>query len=119
MGPSERVLFRTGRTRLTYPLVGAGSHCGIAPCGPRRSRAMTTKITREVLEGYLYCKYKAYLKLADQQGSVWDYEKLLVANRQEVRQTAIDKILAKHLEGEVARDITLTAAALRAGPSFV
>ena len=77
---------------------------------------MATKITRDVLEAYLHCKTKAHLKLAGQQGSASDYEALLVANRREVRQTAIDKILARHPEGEVARDISLTAAALRAGP---
>jgi hypothetical protein len=80
---------------------------------------MATKITRDVLESYLYCKTKAHLKLAGQQGSVSDYEALLAENRQEVRQQAIGKILAKHAEGELARDIPLTAAALRAGPSFV
>jgi predicted RecB family nuclease len=48
-----------------------------------------------------------------------DYEGLLVASRQEARQKALGKILAKHPEAEVARDILLTAAALRAGPSFV
>jgi predicted RecB family nuclease len=80
---------------------------------------MATKITRDVLESYLYCKTKAHLKLAGQQGSMSDYEAMLVANRQEVRQTAIGKILAKHPEADVARDIPLTASALRAGPSFV
>src|SRR4051794_22176908 len=80
---------------------------------------MATKITRDILEAYLYCKTKAHLKLAGQQGEVSDYEALLVENRREVRQTVIGKILSKHPEGEVARDISLTAAALRAGPSFV
>ena len=80
---------------------------------------MATKITREVLEAYLNCKTKAHLKLAGQQGIRSDYEGLLAATRQEVRQQAIDKILARHAEGEVARDISLTAAALREGPSFV
>ena len=80
---------------------------------------MGSKITREVLESYLHCKTKAHLKLAGQQGIVSDYEAMLVANRQEVRQQAIGKILAKHPEAEVARDIPLTAAALRAGPPFV
>src|SRR5262249_36382521 len=46
-------------------------------------------------------------------------EALLLANRQEVRQQAIGKILSKHPEDEVARDICMTAAALRVGPSFV
>ena len=41
---------------------------------------MATKITREVLESYLYCKTKAHLKLAGQQGSMSDYEAMLAAN---------------------------------------
>ena len=80
---------------------------------------MATKINRQILEAYLNCKTKAHLKLAGQQGIVPDYEALLVANRQAVRQQAIGKILARNPEGEVARDIILTAAALREGPSFV
>ena len=80
---------------------------------------MATKITREVLESYLNCKTKAHLKLAGHQGSMSDYQGLLVASRQEVRQQAIGKILAQYPEAEVARGITLTSAALRAGPPFV
>jgi predicted RecB family nuclease len=80
---------------------------------------MATKITREVLESYLYCKTKAHLKLAGRQGSVSDYEALLAGRRGEVRQTAIGKILSKHPPAEVARNIPLTAAALWAGPSSV
>ena len=80
---------------------------------------MATKITREVLESYLNCKTKAHLKLTGQQGIRSDYEGLLISTRQEVRQQAIGKILAKHPEAEVARDIPLTTAALRAGPLFV
>ena len=80
---------------------------------------MATKITRQILEAYLNCKTKAHLKLAGQQGIVSDYEALLISTRQEVRQQAIGKILARNPEGEVARDIILTAAALGEGPSFV
>src|SRR5262245_11657137 len=82
-------------------------------------RVMSARITREVLEAYLYCKTKAHLKLAGQQGNVSDYEALLSENRREVWQTAISRILSKHPETEVARDILLTAAALRAVTSFV
>jgi hypothetical protein len=80
---------------------------------------MATKITRQILESYLNCKTKAHLKLAGQQGIVSDYEALLIANRQEVRQQAIEKILASKPEGEVAMDVPLTAATLRAGSSYV
>ena len=68
---------------------------------------MGRQITRDVLEAHLYCKTKAHLKLAGQQGNVSDYEALLVANRQEVRQQAIAKILAKHSEADMARDMLL------------
>jgi predicted RecB family nuclease len=80
---------------------------------------MPTKFTREVLESYLLCKTKARLKLAGQPGDVSDYEAMLAANRQEVRQQAIDKMIAKHAEGEVVRDILLTTAAVRSGRSYL
>ena len=80
---------------------------------------MPTKITREILEGYLYCKTKAHLKLTGQQGIVSDYETLLISTRQEVRQQAIKRILARDTEREVVREIPLTAAVLREGRSFV
>src|SRR5271165_7000853 len=80
---------------------------------------MATKITRDILEAYLSCKTKAHLKLAGQQGIRSDYEAMLAETRQEVRKTAIDKILALNPEGKVVRDIILTTAALREGLSFV
>ena len=64
---------------------------------------VAAKITREVLESYQHCKTKAHLKLAGQQGIRSDYEGLLAETRQEVRKTAIDKMLARHAESEVAR----------------
>jgi predicted RecB family nuclease len=95
----------------------------VAELDPRsRTRGasdMGSKITREVLESYLHCKTKAHLKLAGQQGIVSDYEALLFARRQEVRQQAIAKILAKDPQAEVPRDIPLNVAALQSGPPFV
>jgi predicted RecB family nuclease len=84
-----------------------------------RGTVMPTKFTREVLESYLLCKTKARLKPAGQPGNVSDYEAMLAANRQEVRQQAIDKIIAKHAEGDVVRDISLTTAAVRSGRSYL
>jgi hypothetical protein len=77
---------------------------------------MATKINRQILEAYLNCKTKAHLKLAGQQGIRSDYEGLLAETRQEVRKTAIDKMLARHAESEVARDISLTASARKRPP---
>jgi predicted RecB family nuclease len=80
---------------------------------------MTAKITRDVLEGYLNCKTKGHLKLAGEQGTRSDYESLLVERRDEVRLQAIDKIAARHQADQVARNIPLTAASLKAGPLYV
>src|SRR5262245_47245838 len=80
---------------------------------------MATKITREILESYLYCKTKAHLKLVGEQGNKSDYEVLLGATREKVRQQAIGKILARYPDDQLARDIPLTAATLGCGPSYV
>ena len=80
---------------------------------------MATKITREILEAYLNCKTKAHLRLAGYQGNVSDYQALLISTRQEVWQQAIDSILAKNPQGEVARNLILTTATLREGPAFI
>ncbi len=79
---------------------------------------MATKITRNIIESYLNCKYKGHLKLAGQQGTRSDYELLLAESRDAIRRRAIDKILAHHAEEEVKRDIVLTPAALKWGATF-
>jgi predicted RecB family nuclease len=80
---------------------------------------MATKITRDIVEAYLSCKYKGYLKLAGQQGNRSDYESLLAESRDVVRQRAIDKIIARHSEKEVERDLALTPAALKRGAAIL
>src|SRR3954447_22857701 len=80
---------------------------------------MAMKITSDVLEGYLHCKFKGHLKLAGELGTRSDYEGLLVERRDEVRLRAIDEIVARHEEAELARNIPLTAAALKAGPLYL
>jgi predicted RecB family nuclease len=80
---------------------------------------MVTKITKDVLEGYLNCRYKGHLKLAEQQGTGSDYELLLAESRDEVKRRAIDRILTNHPAEEVERDVVLTPAVLKRGPSFL
>jgi predicted RecB family nuclease len=80
---------------------------------------MAAKITRDVVEGYLNCKYKGHLKRAGEPGTRSDYEALLLGRRAEVRLRATDRILTGHAEGDVARDVPATAAALKRGPLFV
>jgi predicted RecB family nuclease len=80
---------------------------------------VTAKISREVVEGYLNCRYKAHLKQAGEQGTQSDYAALLVERRGAVRLQAIDKILARHKEHEVVRHVPLTPASLKREPLFV
>src|SRR5262245_25447537 len=76
---------------------------------------MATKITGDVLESYLQCKYKGYLKLAGEQGLQSDYELLLRETRNQVRLAATDKLKAKHLEDDVLQGTSLTRARLKHG----
>ena len=80
---------------------------------------MGARITRDIIESYLTCKLKAHLKLAGNQGIRSDYEGFLLQTRREVRQQAISKILSKTSRDDVASNIPLTAALLRAGSSYV
>jgi hypothetical protein len=49
---------------------------------------MATKLTREVIESFLQCRYKGYLKLTGEQGSPADYEELMRESRERVRLAA-------------------------------
>jgi predicted RecB family nuclease len=80
---------------------------------------MTAKITRDVVEAYLNCKYKGHLQLAGEQGTRSDYQALLRERRDEVRLRATDEILARHSEDEIARHVPVTGAVLKQGPLFV
>jgi predicted RecB family nuclease len=80
---------------------------------------MKSKITNDILESYLRCKYKAHLKLAGQYGDKSDYEALLTKLGGEVRLKAIDKILVGVEDVKVPRDIPLTVSALKQGLPFV
>ena len=80
---------------------------------------MPTKITTEVLEHYLHCKTKGYLKAAGQQGSRSAYEVLLAESRGRVRLATINGILTRHHAEEVERNIALTASVLRRGRLYI
>src|SRR5258707_15171338 len=82
-------------------------------------RIMATKITSDVLESYLQCKFKGYLKLAGQQGTKCDFEAMLRELRSEVRLKAIDTIIDRHPGDNVARNIPPTTAGLKQGPQYI
>ena len=80
---------------------------------------MPAKITRDILEGYLNCKYKGHLKLTGQIGTKCDYETLLEENRVEAKLAAIEKILARYPGEEIPRNISLTTSALKQGAPYL
>ena len=80
---------------------------------------MATKITRDIAESYLNCKYKGHLKFTGQQGARSDYEVLLAETRDAVRRQATDLILVRHRGERVKRDLVLTPAVMKEGAAFL
>src|SRR5262249_18382888 len=80
---------------------------------------MAAKITSDVLESYLHCKFKGHLKLAGQQGTKCEFEAMLTELRATVRLKAIDAIITCHPGDQVARNIPLTTAGLKRGAHYI
>src|SRR5436853_376864 len=76
---------------------------------------MAAKITRDVLESYLKCRYKGHLKLAGEKGRQADYEVLLREARDRLRPAATAWLLARYEEAVVLRGIDVTPALLKRG----
>lgn len=76
-------------------------------------------VTLEILECFLSCRYKAYLRLVGQTGATSDYEMMQNESRLEVRDKAIEKILHQYPEHSVVQGITLTRSELLKSPCFV
>jgi hypothetical protein len=58
---------------------------------------MATKITRDVIESYLNCKYKGHLKLTGESGTISDYEAMTTAARASSREQALTRLAARSL----------------------
>src|SRR3954452_15434118 len=76
---------------------------------------MAAKIRRDVLEGYLNCKYKGHLKLAGESGTRSDYEAMTAAARQASRGGDLAKCVARFGEGDACRGAAATASVLKRG----
>ena len=80
---------------------------------------MATKITRDIIESYLNCKYKGHLKLAGESGTQSDYETMTTATRQASREVAIAKLIARFGECDACREMAVTAATLKQGKTLL
>jgi predicted RecB family nuclease len=80
---------------------------------------MAAKITCDVLESYLHCKFKGYLKLTGQQGTKCDFKTMLTELRSDVRLKSIDTIIARNPGDKVVKRIFITTASLKRGPQYI
>src|SRR5262245_43265692 len=77
------------------------------------------RITREVVEAYLLCKTKAYLKLHSHIGSPSDYETLTSESRDMFGQHAAMKLATHDRPGRTLRGLTLSVPILKRGASII
>src|SRR5271157_5359281 len=61
--------------------------------GGYRGRIMAVKITRDVLEGYLSCKYKGRLQLGGEEGRKSDYEVMATDLLRQLRTRVVADLL--------------------------
>jgi predicted RecB family nuclease len=76
-------------------------------------------VTLDLLDGYLNCKYKAYLRSAGHEGIKSEYEAMLIESRRELRLKAIEKIQTQHPEHAHAKGVALTRSALSKATPFI
>ena len=77
------------------------------------------KITKEILEAHLNCKFKGHLKLAGEVGTRSDYETMTTAARAASREQALAKLVARSGEEATCAGTTVTLAMLRSGPPLL
>jgi predicted RecB family nuclease len=76
---------------------------------------VATKITRDIIESYLNCKYKGHIKLAGESGTPSDYATMTAAARLASREEAVAKLVARFGESDACRVMAVTAATLKHG----
>jgi hypothetical protein len=76
-------------------------------------------ITREVLEGYLHCRYLAHLRLTGLEAPRTDYEEMVFQANLEQKLTAFSKLYSRDAENGIVTGVNLTRAELRKGASFI
>src|SRR4051812_28415111 len=86
---------------------------------PHPEPAMARRLTREILEAHLNCRYKGHLYWAGEKDEPADYEVLSAGLRAYVRRQVIGRIAARQTAAGVVLEAPLTAAVLKAGPAFV
>jgi predicted RecB family nuclease len=76
---------------------------------------MATKVSRDILESYLNCKFKGHLKLTGESGTRSDYEAMTAAAKAASQEEAVTMLVARFGQGDVCRGLPVTAATLKKG----
>jgi len=74
---------------------------------------MATKITSDIIQSYLICKYKGHLKLNGECETKSDYEAMTTAASQASREEALAQLVARFGEGDTCRATAITTATLK------
>jgi hypothetical protein len=77
--------------------------------------ASTSRVTREVLDGYLHCKTKGFLTLAGRDGIKSDYERWRIEAEERQRLRAIANLLLRYRGHQIADGVILRESRLRTG----
>lgn len=80
---------------------------------------MERTITNDVLEAYVLCPYKAYLKHTGHTGIISEYEAVLKELRREVKEKVTERILTQNPERAVVTGQPVTTALLKRGTPFL
>jgi predicted RecB family nuclease len=80
---------------------------------------MPPRITADVLEAFLHCRYKGHLRQASQMGKQSESDLLVAEQRAVVRRQVVEQITARHADGEVLSIAPLTAQTLKQGAAFL
>src|SRR5258708_1131839 len=76
-------------------------------------------ITLNLVEDYLNCRYKAYLRLAGQSGTKSNYEIMQNKLKLEVKRKSIERFFQRNSKQAVLRDVTLTQSELQKFPLVI
>jgi predicted RecB family nuclease len=82
-------------------------------------RIMAAKITRDVLEAHLNCKYKGRLQLDGEEGRKSDYEVMTTDVRRQLRARVVADLLARQGGGETWQGAILTTETLKKGLAVI
>src|SRR4051812_9151692 len=98
--------------------MSSSEHQPSGPCLPVGSRNRPL-VTRDVVESFLACKLKGFLRLDGQQGTKSDYEILMREVKDEILQRAGASLIGRHRDEEAMRGLKATPATLGQGAPLI